>query len=253
MTTNAKTLTHNPVVFSGLDSNLTMGQNPRDSMPSEPTLINVASAPGQSSPLENYVQPTLGHGLRIWWAYYWPTSLVSLFVTVFLTFLLRKAWESVLISAPVVVWSSRILPYVVVYGFSVFTIRYVLGRSFRSFRVALLPRDPRDGTEAMSRSLGRTIRVWWAFCWRAVIYSLIVRFAGSVALGFTIGILSSMSRAAAAWVPIIAQVVIDGAVGLFVIYSAILDEEFGDFRVALLPREPAVRAVPATNQGSLVP
>ena len=133
-------------MFSVLDSNLTMGQNPRDSMPSEPTLINVASAPSQSSPLENYVQPTLGHGLRIWWAYYWPTSLVSLFVIVFLTFLLRKAWENVLISAPVVVWSSRILPYVVVYGFSVFTIRYVLGRSFRSFRVALLPRDPRDGT-----------------------------------------------------------------------------------------------------------
>ena len=61
-----------------------------------------------------------------------------------------------------------------------------------------------------------------------------------------------MSRAAAAWVPIIAQVVIDGAVGLFVIYSAILDEEFGDFRVALLPREPAVRTVPAASQGSLV-
>jgi hypothetical protein len=100
--------------------------------------------------------------------------------------------------------------------FSIFTIRDVLGKSFRSFRVALLPRDPLSGTEALSRSFGRTIRVWWAFCWRTVVYSLIVRFAGSVALGFTIGILSSMSRAAAAWVPLIAQVVIDGAVGLFV-------------------------------------
>jgi len=220
-------------------------------MPNEPSLFNAAPAPSQSSPLDNYVQPNLGHGLRIWWAYYWPTSLVSLFVIVFLTFLLRKAWENVLISTLVVVWSSRILPYVVVYGFSVFTIRYVLGKSFRSFRVTLLPRDRRDGTQAMPRSFGRTIRVWWAFCWRTMVYSLIVRFAGSVALGFTIGILSSMSRAAAAWVPIIAEVVIDGAVGLFVIYSAILDEEFGDFRVALLPREPAVRAVPAANEGSL--
>jgi len=89
--------------------------------------------------------------------------------------------------------------------------------------------------------------VWWAFCWRTVVYSLIVRFAGSVALGFTIGILSSMSRAAAAWVPLVAQVVIDGTVGLFVIYSAILDEEFADFRVALLPREPAPGTVPVTR------
>ena len=216
-------------------------------MPS-PSLVNATSAP---SPLENYVQPSLGHGLRIWWAYYWPTSLVSLFVVVFLNFLLRKAWENALISGHVVLWSSRISPYVVVYGFSVFTIRYVLGKSFRSFRVALLPRDPLSHTEAMSRSFGRTIRVWWAFCWRTVVYSLIVRFAGSVALGFTVGILSSMSRAMAAWVPLIAQVVIDGAVGLFVIYSAILDEEFADFRVALLPREPALGAVPVAKEGSL--
>ena len=218
-------------------------------MLSEPPLFNAASGHSQSA-LENYVQPTLGHGLRIWWAYYWPTSLVSLCVIGILTFLIRKAYENVLISGHVALWSSRILPYVVVYGFSVFTIRYVLGKSFRSFRVALLPRDPLSGTETMSRSFRRTIRVWWAFCWRTVVYSLIVRFAGSVALGFTIGILSSMSRAAAAWVPLIAQVVIDGAVGLFVIYSAILDEEFGDFRVALLPREPALGAVPAGNEGS---
>ncbi len=234
-----------------LDSKLTVRQNPRDSMPSEPPLFNAASGHSQSSRLENYVQPGLGHGLRIWWAYYWPTSLVSLFIISFLTFLLRKAWENDLISGHAVLWSSRILPYIVVYGFSVFTIRYVLGKRFRSFRVALLPRDPLSGTEAMSRSFGRTIRVWWAFCWRSVVYSLIVRFAGSVALGFTIGILSSMSRAAATWVPLIAQVVIDGAVGLFVIYSAILDEEFGDFRVALLPREPTLGAVPAANEGSL--
>ena len=37
-------------------------------------------------------------------------------------------------------------------------------------------------------------------------------------------------------VPFVMQVLIDGAVGLFVIYSGILDEEFGDFRVSLAPR-----------------
>ena len=210
------------------------------------------SAPNQSSPLENYIQPTLGLGLRIWWAYYWPTSLVSLIAIGVVTFLVRNAWENMVIPGYVVLWSSRILPFVITYGFSVLTIRYVLGKNFRSFRIALLPRDPRSGTEAVSRSFGRTMRVWWAFSWRAVIYSLIVRFAGSVALGLTIGILSSMSRAMAVWVPVIFQVVIDGAVGLFVIYSAILDEEFADFRVALLPREPATGAASASANESSV-
>jgi hypothetical protein len=214
-------------------------------------LIDAASSPSQSSPLEDYIQPTLGHGLRIWWAYYWPTSLASLFVMGLLTFLLRKAWEDGLISGHVFLWFNQISPYIVVYGLSLFTIRYILGKNFRSFRIALLPRDPVSGAETIRRSFGRTVRVWWAFCWRTVVYSLIVRFAGSIALGLTIGILSSMSRAAATWVPLIAQVVIDGAVGLFVIYSAILDEEFADFRVALLPRAAALGAVLVTKEDSL--
>jgi len=33
-----------------------------------------------------------------------------------------------------------------------------------------------------------------------------------------------------------ASVGVDGAAGLFVIYNNILDEDIGDFRVALLPR-----------------
>jgi hypothetical protein len=32
------------------------------------------------------------------------------------------------------------------------------------------------------------------------------------------------------------QVLLDGAVGAFVIYSSILDEDISNFRVALLPR-----------------
>ena len=27
-----------------------------------------------------YIQPTLGHGLRIWWAFYWRNTLLSLIV-----------------------------------------------------------------------------------------------------------------------------------------------------------------------------
>ena len=45
-------------------------------------------------------------------------------------------------------------------------------------------------------------------------------------------------------VPFVSQVGIDGAVDLFVIYSGILDEEFGDFRVTLVPIGAAIGRAP---------
>ncbi len=45
------------------------------------------------------------------------------------------------------------------------------------------------------------------------------------------------------------QVAIDAIVGMFVIYSSILDEDIADFRVALLPRSPSTQigAVPSAS------
>jgi hypothetical protein len=49
--------------------------------------------------------------------------------------------------------------------------------------------------------------------------------------------------------PLTVGIALGGAVGLFVIYSNILDEDFGDFRVCLLPRSEAkvAPATPAAN------
>jgi hypothetical protein len=41
------------------------------------------------------------------------------------------------------------------------------------------------------------------------------------------------------------QLILDGVVGIVVIYSAILDEDIADFRVALQPLASATGAVPA--------
>jgi hypothetical protein len=45
------------------------------------------------------------------------------------------------------------------------------------------------------------------------------------------------------------MIAIDAGAGLFVIYSNILDEDFGDFRVCLLPirKDAAASAAPATT------
>jgi hypothetical protein len=60
----------------------------------------------------------------------------------------------------------------------------------------------------------------------------------------TIGILAALGGPMRTIVPFVSQVLIDGAVGLFVIYSGILDEEFGDFRVTLVPRAVVLNAAP---------
>lgn len=205
-------------------------------MLSKPGLFDAPSLQGASPPQGIYIQPNLGHGLRIWWAYYWPTFLISSIVIVVLTVLLRKAWENVMVSTQVVLWGNRILPYVVIVAVSVLGIRRILAKKFRSFYIALLPRDAAVRVGSLSRSFQRTFRVWWAFIWRAVVYSVIFRLAGSIALSLTVGIFTAIGGMMGAIVSFVSQVVIDGAVGLFVIYSGILDEEFGDFRVTLVPR-----------------
>ena len=205
-------------------------------MLSNPGPFDATSLQRASPSQENYVQPNLGHGLRIWWAYYWPTSLISAIVIVVLSVLLRKAWENDVLSTQFVRWANRILPYVVLSAVSMLGIWRILGKKFRAFSIALLPRDPSSSNEPLPRSFQRTLRVWWEFIWRAVVYSVIFRIFGSIALNLTIGIFASLGGPMRAIVPFVAQVLIDGAVGLFVIYSGILDEEFADFRVTLVPR-----------------
>jgi hypothetical protein len=216
-------------------------------MLSKPGLLDSASLESASPSQGDYIQPNLGHGLRIWWAYYWPTSLISFFIIVVLTVLLRKAWENDVLSTQVVLWANRILPYVVISAVSMLGIRRILGKKFRSFSIALLPRAPASGNEPLPLSLQRTLRVWWEFIWRAVVYSVIFRIAGSLALSLTIGIFATLAGRAAAFVSFVSQVLIDGAVGLFVFYSGILDEEFADFRVTLVPRALILSAAPSVD------
>jgi hypothetical protein len=216
-------------------------------MLSNPASLDAASIERPSPSQVDYVQPNLGHGLRIWWAYYWPTSLISFIIIVVLSVLLRKAWENDVLSTQVVRWANRILPYLVVSAVSMLGIWRILGKRFHSFSIALLPRAPASGGEPLPRSFQRILRVWWEFIWRNIVYSVIFRIAGSIALGMTIGIFAALAGRTGAFVSFVSQVLIDGAVGLFVIYSGILDEEFADFRVTLVPRAVVLSATPAVD------
>jgi hypothetical protein len=216
-------------------------------MLSKPGLFDAPPARGASPFQGDYIQPNLVYGLRIWWAYYWPTFLISSFIIGVLMILLRRAWENVMLSGHFVMWANRVLPYAVIFVVSMLGIHRILGKKFRSFHIALLPRDTTSGAEPLSQTLERTLRVWWAFIWRNIIYSVVFRFAGSLALGLIIGVLTAIAGKMGAVVSFVSQVLIDAAVGSFVIYSGLLDEEFGDFRVTLVPRVAALSTTPAVE------
>lgn len=46
-------------------------------MPDFPSLAGDRPESRSGEPKDNYVQPNLGHGLRIWWALFWRTTLAS--------------------------------------------------------------------------------------------------------------------------------------------------------------------------------
>jgi hypothetical protein len=216
-------------------------------MSSQPGL-SVAPPVRSASPFqEDYIQPSLAYGLRIWWAYYWPTFLISALVIGVLSVLLRRAWEYLILRDQVVLWTNRILPYAVTFFVSMFGIHRILRKKFQSFCIALLPRNASFSAEALPRTSQRTLRVWWEFIWRSIVYSIIFRFAGSIALGLIAGMLASIGGVTGKVVPLIFQVLIDAAVGTLVIYSGLLDEEFGDFRVTLVPRIAFPSATPAVE------
>lgn len=216
-------------------------------------MFNAPSASAASVPQSDYIQPTLNHGLRVWWAYYWPTTLAVLAISLVVGFflgilmalgLLSPSSLSTIAVAQVYIWTALV---------SILSIRYILAKRFSHFQIALLPAAAAGTANPLPRTARRTIRVWWAFIWRFVVFSLIFRFTAGLVIGPIVNLLSLIGPKMAVIVPLAAQVVLDGAVGLFVMYSAILEEEFGDFRVCLMPRKAAEPVAPPVPAPSIAP
>lgn len=84
--------------------------------------------------------------------------------------------------------------------------------------------------------------------WRTVMWRLVIVFFASIPIGALLGVFRGMPAAQiVTWVLVI--IAIDAAAGLFVMYANILDEDFGDFRVCVLPlqSDPAVSALPVVT------
>jgi hypothetical protein len=199
----------------------------------------------------SYIQPTFNDGLRIWWALFWPTTLIAGILAAALNYSLRRIYQDTDIPGSVLGRIMKFDPYVLTYIVALFVMDYVLEKNFRHFRLGLLSNRGGEGAQPLPVTLGRTLRVWWTYSWRSLIYRLILVFITTIPLGVILGLFTGLP-VAHALLQFLAAIAIEGVAALFVIYSNILDEDFGDFRVCLLPRqkENVVPATPATTQAT---
>jgi hypothetical protein len=218
-------------------------------MPGPPSIFDAPHAAFSSPPsLSNYIQPNLGHGLRIWWAFFWPATLIVAFLTFILNFWLRWLYENTNVPGSLIGPIMKLSPYVLTYVIALFVMYYILHKNFQQFRIGLLSNRGGEGSELLGPTLRRTVRVWWTYSWRTLIYGLIAVFVTAIPRAVFVG-LFGWNRRLEVLVATLISIALGGAVGLFVIYSNILDEDFGDFRVCLLPRSEAnvAPATPAAN------
>lgn len=192
-------------------------------MPDFPSLAGDRPEPQSGAPKDNYIQPNLGHGLRIWWALFWRTTLASV----------------ITYGGPLAAF-HRIPPpyttYAVNYAVTLAMMYFILRKRYRRFHIRLVSRT--DRSQTLPLTFPRSARIWWTFTWRTLVYRIALSFAMSVPAGFLTGTVAVIYPPLAGVFAILVQLVIEAGVGLFVIYSNILDEEMSDFCVTLAPNDP---------------
>jgi hypothetical protein len=201
---------------------------------------------------ESYVQPTLGHGLRIWWAYYWRNTLITAILFLGVVLVERPWFEKGYIPDWYYLPTMRYAPFLITYAVAIPVLYMILRKKFRKFRIGLVScQDGVLGDQVLPATLRRTLRIWWAFSWRTFILGLIVSFV-ALPVKMLVAALSTLLPQFAEGFVFLAQLAIDAAVGLFVIYNSILDEGFSDFQVCLLPRKAPVPAPAAETAPTAV-
>jgi hypothetical protein len=214
-------------------------------MSDQPSAQAVSSSPAVLS-WNDYVQPNLNHGLRIWWALYWPTTLISLFLTMIVNKGLKALYENTDARGDVIGPIMKFDAYFFTFSVALLIMAYILRKEFRHFRIALVSTKDGTGRLLVPPTMSRTFRVWWTYTWRSLLYSVIGWVVVILPMSWFVGLFNPRPLFAQLIFAIVGFIV-GGSVSLFAIYSNILDEDIGDFRVCLLPRHssPAIPVAPA--------
>jgi hypothetical protein len=191
----------------------------------------------------SYIQPDMNYALRVWWAYYWPCACASI--------VLDFLYKNVLVSAtprhirPVLNIPYGVTPLVLLSAYllvTIFVMRYVLGKTFGNFRIALLTPDFAS-PQPLPITFARALQVWWFFTWRVFLYSLLGLMFVIYPLGMFVGLFNPTPMVSKLSLDIL-KFLMTAAISLYIIYSDILDEDMGDFHVALLPRTVPAEPLP---------
>jgi hypothetical protein len=194
---------------------------------------------------DDYIQPTLGHGLRIWWAFYWRNTLVALVLALQMGAAVQWLGNKGMVSDWMRPWVLQFGNYALNYIPAIFVMYYIVRKRFRSFRIRLTSIGG-DSVQVLQPTPKRIFRIWWTFTWRTAVYTVALTVAMTVPMGFVMGAATAISPAIGKAFDILQSLVVAGAIGLFVIYSNILDEEIADFCVGLVPTAPPA-AVPTAG------
>ena len=203
-------------------------------MTDAPSLLGDRPGTQAVAPDSDYIQPDLSHGLRIWWALFWRTTLI----------------DSIAYAGPALAFRV-VLPsywsYSFNYGAALAMMYFIVRKRFRNFHVRLVSIG--DHTQALQPTFLRIVRIWWTFTWRTLVYRIVLSFAMSVPMGFVSGAVAVIYPPLGAAFTVFAGLVVEAGVGLFTIYSSILDEEIADFCVTLVPNS-AAELLPDTTSAS---
>jgi hypothetical protein len=207
-------------------------------MPTPPSMFDSASSHpvATSRDTQDYVQPTFNDGLRIWWAFFWPASLATGILVFLAMAWIKYLYQNSSMPGSALRYCRTAAPYLISYTVAFFVMYYVLHKNFRKFHIALLSNGGGEGAQPLEPTFRRTLSVWFSYSWRTFVYRLIAGFVASIPIGVIVAIFTRLP-VVHFLVNLAMATALDGAVGLFVIYNNILEEDFADFRVRLLPRK----------------
>lgn len=204
-------------------------------MPDAPSMFSDRSTVQVALPDSDYIQPNLGHGLRIWWAFFWRDTLISVALSAIAGVELQLLYMRGHVSLQIHTFVIKYIGYIITYIIAIFVMHNIVRKKFRHFRINLTSVQSADQSVALPPTFPRTFRIWWTYTWRTVAYSVILLFVANVPLSFISGAVAVFYPPLANIFTQLVQFAIGAAVGLYVIYANILDEEIGGFRVGLVP------------------
>jgi hypothetical protein len=95
-------------------------------------------------------------------------------------------------------------------------------------------------TSFLDPTFKRTARIWWAWVWRSALFGGAAGLFGSVVLSLS-GILEHISEKSAQYLGLAVGVALAVPVGIWV-FQIILEKDFGEFRIRLVPKAPPASA-----------